>query len=273
MKKECKTVLVTGAASGIGLAITEYLLKKGDRVIATDINKDGLHKIPQSELLTTYFLDVTNLDSINEVYERIKEKFTGLDGLVNNAGLFVGGPLVEIDENKIKKIFSVNVLGVFNVTKNLFPLLFEKKGRIINIGSESRRFAFPLNGPYTMTKYALEAFSDSLRRELLFHDMKVVHLQIGAMKTPLLYQTFCSYAEDIDFENSLFQKQLELVTKVCEKEMKTSADPILVAKAVYKALHKKKTKARYRIKNNKFRRFLEFLPTSIVDHAMKKFLK
>jgi len=273
MQKKKKTILVTGAASGIGLAITNYLVTQGDYVIAFDINEKALNDMKKSDLITPFVVDVTKISSINKAVEKIKKKFSGLDGLVNNAGIFVGGPLVEVDEKEVEKILRVNVLGPFQITKAVFPLLYEKKGRVINIGSETGRFAYPLAGPYTMSKYAIEAFSDSLRRELMFLDMKVIHFQIGAVNTPLLFDTYSCYNENFDHEKSLFKNQLKIVIKVCENEMKTGADPTHIAKIIHRVLHKRYPRARYKIKNNKLRRFLEFLPTLIVDSAMKRFLK
>ncbi len=273
MQKKKKTVLVTGAASGIGLAITNYLVSHGDHVIAVDINEKALNALNKSDLITPFIMDVTKLASINNVVKEIQKKFSGLDGLVNNAGIFVGGPLIEVEEKEVEKILAVNVFGTFQVTKALFPLLHEKKGRIVNMGSETGRFAFPLNGPYTMSKFAIEAFSDSLRRELMFLDMKVIHLQLGAVKTPLLADTLSCYTDNFDHENSLFKNQLKTVTKVCEDEVKKGAEPEYVAKLVYKILHKKHPRARYKVKINKLRRFLEFLPTPLVDYAMKLILK
>lgn len=273
MQKQKKIIAVTGAASGIGLAITNYLVNQGDHVIAIDINVKALNELPKSDLITPLVMDITDISSINEATKIIQQKFTGIDGLVNNAGIFVGGPLVEVEEKEVKKILDVNVYGTFLATKTLFPLLMEKKGKIINIGSETGRFAFPLAGPYTMSKYALEAFSDSLRRELMMINMKVIHLQLGAIKTPLLDDTLSCYVDNFVHENSLFRSQLKLVTKVCEKELEKGADPKYIAKFVHKIIHKKRTKARYRLKNNRLRRFLEFLPTSLVDFAMKRVLK
>lgn len=272
MQKQ-KTVLVTGAASGIGLAITNYLVAQGDHVIAVDINEKALNELNKSDLITPFVMDITKLSSITEVVKKIQKQFSRLDGLVNNAGIFVGGPLIEVVEKELEKILAVNVLGTYQVTKAMFPLLHKNKGRIVNIGSETGRFAYPLNGPYTMSKYALEAFSDSLRRELMFLDMKVIHLQLGAVKTPLLDDTLCCYTDNFDHENSLFKKQLKIVTDVCENEAKKGAEPEYIAKLVFKVLHKKRPRARYRVKNNKLRRLLEFLPTSLVDSAMKRILK
>ncbi|MHA1211872.1 MAG: SDR family NAD(P)-dependent oxidoreductase, partial [Candidatus Heimdallarchaeota archaeon] len=153
------------------------------------------------------------------------------------------------------------------------PLLFKNKGRVVNIGSEAGRIAFPMNGPYSMSKYALEAFSDSLRRELMFYNMKVIHLQIGAINTPLIDETLNAYTEQIDLEKTHYKNLLKIVVNTCEKEKSRCAEPIVVAKSVYKALHKKRPKARKRVKNNKGRRMLEFLPSSLLDFSMKKMLK
>ncbi|MHA1243262.1 MAG: SDR family NAD(P)-dependent oxidoreductase [Candidatus Heimdallarchaeota archaeon] len=273
MQKKKKTVLVTGAASGIGLAITNYLVSHGDHVIAVDINEKALNALNKSDLITPFVMDITKLASINYVVKEIQKNFSGLDGLVNNAGIFVGGPLIEVEEKEVEKILDVNVLGTFQVTKAMFPLLHKNKGRIVNMGSETGRFAFPLNGPYTMSKFAIEAFSDSLRRELMFLDMKVIHLQLGAVKTPLLADTLSCYTDNFDHENSLFKNQLKTVTKVCEDEVQKGTEPEYVAKLVYRILHKKHPRARYKVKINKLRRFLEFLPTPLVDYAMKLILK
>ena len=273
MKQESKLVLVTGAANGIGLAITNFLIEKGDRVIATDIDKEALNKLSNIEGIFPVFMDVTDSKSIRDAVKTIEEAHDGLDGLVNNAGLFYGGPLVEFDEKDMEKIIAVNILGVFKVTKEFFPLLHKKKGRVVNIGSETGRFSFPLNGPYTMTKFALEAFSDSLRREIMFLDMKVVHIQAGAINTPLLDHTTRCYEACLENKQSLFKNLLQIVIKTCKKEMNKGASPRHMAKAVYKGLHKKHPRVRYRVKNNKTRRLLEFLPTVLVDKAMKKVLK
>ena len=273
MAKSKKFVLVTGAANGIGLAITEYLAEKGDFVFASDIDLETLKKLDGKQNITTVYLDVTDSDSIIKAIEEINKITDGLDVLVNNAGIFVGGPIIEVSEQDIAKIMNVNVVGVHKVTKLLFPLLLKKKGRIINIGSETGRIAFPLNGPYSMSKFALEAFSDALRRELMFLGIKVVHFQVGAMNTPFLERTYCCYTEDIDIEKTLFPNLINSVIPVCEKEQKKSGDPSLVGKKVYKVIHKRRPKARYKIKNNKLRRIVEFLPDSLIDFAMKNMFK
>ncbi len=273
MARKAKTILVTGAASGIGLAITEYFAQKGDKVIATDKNKEALANLNGKPNIFTFYLDVTDSKSISDVKDKIGEISQGLDGLVNNAGIFVGGPLVEMSEKDVEEIIDVNVLGVFRASKILFPLLLENKGRIINVGSEAGRISFPLNGSYSMSKFALEAFSDSLRRELMFLGIKVIHLQVGAVNTAMLKETYRCYTEDIDIEKTILPNLVEKVIPTCEEEFERSSEPEDIAKIVYRIFHKKRPKARYKIRNNKGRRLMEFLPSSLIDFAMLKMFK
>lgn len=268
MKVNSKVVLVTGAAQGIGQSITEYLIKKGDIVIATDYDKESLGKYDSNEKIHTLLMDVTNQQSIETAVKEVNELFYGIDCLVNNAGLFFGGPLVEVSSTDMEKIFDVNVLGYVRVTKAFFSLLKKRKGRIVNISSEVGRIAFPFNGPYTMTKYAIEAFTDSLRRELMFLGMKVVAIQPGAINTSLPQKTVESYQKYL--ENSEFEKEMSRVWGVLEKEK--YADPQYVANKVFRAIHKRKPRKRYRVKNNKQRRLLEFLPNSWADFIIQNFL-
>ena len=136
------------------------------------------------------------------------------------------------------------------------------------MSSEVGRIAFPFNGPYSMTKYAVEAFSDSLRRELAFLGMKVVIIQPGAIKTRLSQKTAENYKKYK--ENSHFKDEINRVWDVLDKER--YADPIFVAKAVHKAIHKKNPKRRYRIKNNKQRRLLELVPQALTDFLIYHFI-
>ncbi len=268
MKKK-QVILVTGAANGIGLAITEFLAKNGFTVIATDFNETDLQKLSSRENIHTILLDVTSSSSIQNAVEQTLKISNGIDGIVNNAGIFNGGPLLEIDVEELYEIININFLGMARVTQAFFPLLEKKKGRIINLSSEVGRFAFPFNGPYSISKYAIEAFSDSLRRELMFIDMKVVIIQPGAIATSLPQKTLEVYGEYL--EKSIFKEQLSRVWSVLGKEK--YGEPVDVAKAVYKALKRKNPRKRYRVNNNKQRRILEYLPTSLADFMIKYFIK
>ncbi|MHA2358073.1 MAG: SDR family NAD(P)-dependent oxidoreductase [Candidatus Heimdallarchaeaceae archaeon] len=268
MPKIQKCVLITGAAHGIGKSITEYLAEKGEIVYAADVDSEALNNIAQSKNIIPIEMDVTNVESIQKAAEKVNSQTEYLDILINNAGVFTGGPLVELDFHNLERIIDVNVLGYFRVTKLLFPLLKKQKGTIINISSEVGRIAFPFNGPYSMSKYAVEAFSDSLRRELAFLDMKVVVLQPGGIRTKLTKESETLYYEIA--ETSEFQAIIQKLLPILEKQR--YYEPRLIAKKVYKIIHKSKPKHRYRIKNNKLRRFLEFLPVRLTDFFILNFM-
>jgi NAD(P)-dependent dehydrogenase (short-subunit alcohol dehydrogenase family) len=268
MKNEKKTILVTGAASGIGQAITEYLAEKGETVFATDFNSEGLKRYQKKENIHTIIMDVKSIESINDALNQVKSLSDGIDVLINNAGIFTGGPLVEIDINDLERIMDINVLGYARVTQVFFPLLKQRKGLVINMSSEVGRISFPFNGPYSMSKYAIEAFSDSLRRELVNLGIRVVIIQPGAIGTRLIEVTkdiYKQYDKDSEFQD-IFNRLIPVLDK--EK----FADPILIAKKIYKIIHKKRSRIRYRVNNNRQRRMLEFLPASWVDFLINTFM-
>ena len=268
MSRDSKIVLVTGAANGIGLAIVNYLVSKGDVVIASDFDSKGLEKFREHEQIYPIIMDVTNQDSIEQAVSQVEKISDGIDALINNAGLFFGGPLVEVELSDFEKIFDVNVLGFIRVTKSFFPLLKKRNGRVVNMSSEVGRISFPFNGPYGMSKYAVEAFTDSLRREFMFLGMKVVAIQPGAINTSLPEKTLESYGKYL--EGSEFKEEMSRVWDVLGNEK--YADPKFVAKAVYKAIHKRYPRRRYRVKNNKLRRLIEFFPSSWADFLIKHFI-
>jgi len=169
----------------------------------------------------------------------------------------------------LHEIIDINVLGIIRVTQAFFPMLEKNKGKIINLSSEVGRFAFPFNGPYSISKYAIEALSDSLRRELMFIGMNVVIIQPGAIATSLPQKTLDVYGKYL--EKSIFREQLSRVWSILGKEK--YGEPVSVAKVVYKALKRKNPKNRYRVNNNKQRRILEYLPTSLADFMIKYFIK
>ena len=266
MEKEAKTVLVTGAGNGIGLAITEYLYENGVSVIAADFDKDSLKKFEGKEKIVPIYLDVRKNETILNAATQLTQTIEGLDCLVNNAGIFLGGSLLDIDLLELERIIDINVLGYARVTQAMFPLLFKKKGKIINISSEVGRFSFPFNGPYSMTKFAIESYSDSLRRELMFLGMKVVIIQPGAIQTQLSSKTIDEYSKYRQ-DDYIFSDQINRLWPILEKE--TYSDPIYIAKLVFKILNKKRTRNRYRVKNNRQRRILEFFPSSWADFLIK----
>ena len=174
-----KAVLITGASTGIGRHATETLAAKGYFIYAgarKQADLDALNEIPNVQAIR---LDVTKQEDVDAAVETVRKGGRGLYGLVNNAGVGSGGPLIENDEENIRWLFDVNVFGVVKVTQAFVPLIIESKGRITTIGSIAGILTFMGGGDYTMSKHAMEAFSDTLGLELARFDVKSSVIQPG----------------------------------------------------------------------------------------------
>jgi NAD(P)-dependent dehydrogenase (short-subunit alcohol dehydrogenase family) len=170
-----RTVLVTGASTGIGRATALMLAGLGATVLA------GVRDPKAGEALGPTVrpvqLDITNADDIAAL------QLQSLDGLVNNAGIAVSGPLEFLPIDELRRQLEVNVIAQLAVTQACMPALRSARGRIVNVSSIAGRVALPLYGPYTASKYALEALSDSLRREQ--RDVRLIIVEPGAIATPI----------------------------------------------------------------------------------------
>ena len=174
-----KAILITGASSGIGRNTAEALAANGYFVYAgarKQADLEALNKIPNIQAVP---LDVTRQDEIDAAVETVRAGGKGLYGLVNNAGVLILGPITEIDEDQLAWIFDVNLMGVYRVTKAFAPLIIESKGRIINISSIAGVLSARFWAPYTMTKHALEAYTDDLAEEMALFDVQVSAINPG----------------------------------------------------------------------------------------------
>ena len=174
-----KAVLVTGASSGIGRMIAETLAADGYFVYAgarKQADLDALNEIPNIQSIR---LDVTKQDEIGAAVETVRAGGKGLYGLVNNAGVLTLGPITEIDEDELTWILDVNLMGVYRVTKAFAPLIIESKGRITNISSIAGILSGRFWAPYTMSKHALEAYTDALAEEMALFDVQVSAINPG----------------------------------------------------------------------------------------------
>jgi NAD(P)-dependent dehydrogenase (short-subunit alcohol dehydrogenase family) len=176
------TVLVTGASTGIGEAAALHLKELGFDAVAA-VRKDEDAERLGSQGLRTVKLDVTDADSIAAARRELGD--APLAGLVNNAGIAVAAPLEFLPLDQLRRQLEVNVIGQVAVTQQFLPALRAARGRIVNVSSIGGRVALPLVSPYNASKFALEAISDSLRRELLPHGVDVIVIEPGGVKTPI----------------------------------------------------------------------------------------
>ncbi|XP_049639980.1 retinol dehydrogenase 16-like [Suncus etruscus] len=184
-----KYIFITGCDSGFGNLLAKQLDLRGLRVLAACLTENGAEtlKAQTSNRLETVILDVTKSESIAAATQWVKEHTgdRGLWGLVNNAGISVpAAPNSWITKQDFVKILDVNLLGVIEVTLSLLPQLLKAKGRVVNVSSIAGRVSI-VGGGYCISKYGIEAFSDSLRREVSFFGMKVAIIEPGYFKTPM----------------------------------------------------------------------------------------
>jgi NAD(P)-dependent dehydrogenase (short-subunit alcohol dehydrogenase family) len=176
------TVLITGASSGIGEATAHHLKRLGFDVVGavrSDEDAEGL----RSGGLRAAKLDVTDSESIATARSELGD--APLAGLVNNAGIAVAAPIEFLPLEQLRRQLEINLVGQVAVTQQFLPALRAGRGRIVNVSSIGGRVALPLMGAYNMSKFGLEAMSDSLRRELRPQGVDVIVIEPGGVKTPI----------------------------------------------------------------------------------------
>lgn len=270
MTKKKKVVLVTGAGSGLGKAIALYLASRDIRVFCTDMNESSL-VFNNNPNISTTVMDITDDNSIKHARKVIQETFSGLDGIVNNAGIFDQFPMVEGDTARYENIIQVNVIGAYRVSNAFFPLLYKNRGRIINISSETAKTLLPFQ-TYGSSKYMLEAWSNVMRMELKLLNMYVSLIRAGGHKTALMKKTL-EVLQNVP-EDSMFRKALEKIKKTGGKKvMDVKNDPLDVAKTVYRALSAKKPKKIYSVNESALFKFLPLLPEWLKEYVIIKTLE
>ena len=274
MPDTTKSVLITGASSGIGRAAAEHLSSRGFHVYAGARDDDALEQLSGIPNATPVRLDVTVAEDIARVQETIREKGTGLFGLVNNAGITKVGPLMDLDTQDLREQFEVNFFGVHEVTRAFFPLLLQARGRIVMISSDSGFFATPFVGPYCSSKFALEGYSDSLRREITSHGVKVVLIEPGRVTTPIWNKTE-KIIDPEKLKKSLFREEASALAGYSIRKGKSDGlSPEAVAETIYAALTLPNPKLRYIVAKNSLEyKLIKILPARWVDRMVSKKIK
>ena len=245
-----KAVLVTGASTGIGRKITEFLAAKGVFVYAGARKDSDLKELDALENVQSVRLDVTIDGDIAAAVDTVTKAGRGLYGLVNNAGVAIVAPLIEVDESELDFLFNVNIYGPYRVTKAFSPLIIESQGRISTISSISGVGSGMLFGPYSMSKHAIEAYSDSLAREMERFDVKVSVVEPGNYKSEIgVTLKKRMVAQGIDLDDSLYEDDMQRMLDRMDAPS-DEPDPDDVAEAVYHALFDARPKMRYMVVPN-----------------------
>lgn len=186
-----KYVLVTGCDSGFGRKLSIELDQSGCNVFACCLTKRGAEDLASicSNRLYPIIVDITNSHDINRAVDLVAKQLPngqGLWGIVNNAGISSLGAIEWTPTSKFRQLFAVNVFGMIEVTKAMLPFIKITNGRIVNVASMMGRFSCPYSASYCMSKFAVEAFSDSLRREMKMFNVSVHIIEPGMFKTQIL---------------------------------------------------------------------------------------
>lgn len=278
-----KSVVITGASTGIGAACALHLDRLGWRVFA-GVRKQGdaeALRAQGSARLTPISLDVTDTVSISTAAGAVAGAVgaAGLAGLVNNAGIVVPGPIEFLPLPDLRRQLEINVVGQVAVTQAFLALIRAGHGRIVNMGSISGRMATPFTGAYSASKFALEALTDALRLELQPWGISVSIIEPSAVATPI-WEKSAKTAEAMLGSASpetlvLYAEAIEAVKKTAAHAAEGAIDPVEVARAVEHALTASRPRTRYLVgREAKMRAAMALLvPDRVRDNLVAKAMR
>jgi NAD(P)-dependent dehydrogenase (short-subunit alcohol dehydrogenase family) len=278
-----KQVVITGVSTGIGHASVKVLIDRGYKVFGSVRNSEDAGRLQAEfgDLFVPLLFDVTNEPAVQAEAERVNQMLGSatLDGLVNNAGIEVAGPLAYLPTAQFRHQLEVNLLGPFVVTKAFLPLLGadparkEKPGRIVNISSTSARIAGPFAGAYAASKFGLEGFSESLRRELILFGIDVILIRPGAIVTPIWQKSDTGLTEQ--FGETPYREALTRFEQYAAKEGANGFPAAVIGNAVYHALTAKNPKVSYALVPNALTNWIipRLIPMRTLDKLVAQFMQ
>ena len=248
-----KTILITGASSGIGWATSMELAEKGWRVFAAVRKEADAKKLrdASSGKITPVIMDIVDYESVKRGAKEIEKALggAGLDALFNNAGISVQGPLEIIPIELFEQQIRVNVFGHVFVTQTFLPLLRKAQGRIVFTSSESGRMTLPMMAPYSASKFALEAVASALRIELRPWKIRVSSVELQTIKTPMWEKIDTSTEKLIaslpQKARDLYQKELKTLSVFPKWQAEMGISMKKAVRVIIRALSARSPKARY----------------------------
>jgi NAD(P)-dependent dehydrogenase (short-subunit alcohol dehydrogenase family) len=270
-----KQAFFTGATGGLGELCVRAMAESGDwTVFAAGTNAERLEALGKLGNVIPIRMDVTDQKSVDAALEFVRARTDRMDAVVNFAGLVSFSSLVEGDcVSGIERLLDVNVLGMARVNRAFFELVLAGRGRIVNCSSESGWMTpQPFSGPYALSKYAVEAYSDSLRRELMYLGIPVIKLQPGNYKTQLTQRILDGFNRT-QAESRYYGPLLENMRPLMLNELTRDNDPRRLVKIFLKALNSRHPKIRYSVGTGKQLLLLELIPDKLLDRIYLLFYR
>ena len=276
-----KSIVITGASTGIGLSAAKILVERGFRVYGSVRRQNDAERLVNElgENLVPLLFDVTDGTGVHTAAKRVREELIGetLFGLVNNAGVASPAPLIHQPIEDFRKQLEINVTGQLIVTQAFAPLLGVDRslrgspGRIINVSSVSGRNGSPFLGAYAASKHALEGMSESMRREMMLYGIKVVIVAPGPIKTPIWDKA--EQLETSSFQQTDFHEAEKKAMQFAIRNGRNGLSAEAVGKVIFQALTVARPPVRYTITPSPFSTWLmSRLPKSFVDFLIVKYL-
>jgi NAD(P)-dependent dehydrogenase (short-subunit alcohol dehydrogenase family) len=262
-----KYVFFTGATGGLGEACVEALSRTGRwTIFAAGMNEVALDRLGELPNVIPVRVDVTKQASVEAALAAVKARTETLDAVVNFAGLASFTSLVEGDSlGAIERLLAVNLVGTARVNRTFFEMIHKGHGRIVNCSSESGWLTpTPFAGPYVLSKYAVEAYSDSLRRELMFLGIPVIKIQPGSFETPVRQKMNDLFQKSLA-ETQYYRKLLLRLKPLMVMELGQRNDVRRLADALLKALESNRPRLQYRVGTGRLLALLELFPERWVD--------
>jgi NAD(P)-dependent dehydrogenase (short-subunit alcohol dehydrogenase family) len=267
-QKKIRTVIISGAAGGLGSELVKIFLDNNFKVIATDYDSQRLLLLPDNERLTCHKLDITDCGDIKAFAEKLSFSKINIDVLICAAGIYETFPVTEADPALFRKTMDVNLMGAVNLIQAFTDRLIESNGHVIVVTSESYKVQAMFQ-PYMISKAALEAYCHTARQELGLKGVSLTVIRPGAINTPLL-----DWMRSVEFAEKFPLYKVEVIN-TWEKSLKmvgTISPPRKIAEVIFKAASARKPKMVYLVNNSRLLRFVAFLPKSFLDKmAIKMF--
>jgi NAD(P)-dependent dehydrogenase (short-subunit alcohol dehydrogenase family) len=247
---EQKAVLITGASTGIGRNMAERLASEGYFVYAGARKDKDLAELDAIDNVKAVRLDVTRQEDVDAAVAFVRGEGRGLWGLVNNAGVATSGPVASLEDSDLDFVLNVNVNGVVRVTRAFIPLIAESKGRIVTTGSIAGILSSPGSSAYSMSKHAMEAFTDSLARELEPTGVRVSVIEPGSYKSRIRRTTVARIAKNIEAAGGEIADDIAARMKAAAEREVTLKEPDEVSDAAMHALFSETPHRRYMVVPN-----------------------